>query len=121
MTDPVVNTTSDAAYADQLMTYLHEVCGAIDPKMFDEPHASVELVAWAKESLAEERAKAAAALREAKLDAERAKAERNALACRLTRPVNEVEWKAAMAACGPHHPWWLVASYLVQHRRNEKP
>jgi hypothetical protein len=47
------------ARADQTGNYLHDVCWEIDRGMFDEPHASDDLVAWAKRSLAEQRAQLA--------------------------------------------------------------
>jgi hypothetical protein len=155
VTDPV----------DQLRDLLHDICYDIDPQMFREPHASDELVKWAKVALKEQReacqrmmrdfaamkvacerhgvlladitmadadivAGLKAQIREAKLDAERAKAERNAIANemrkrfmrgleRMSRPVNPVEWKNAQAESPDHAPWWLVADHLMHNRRKD--
>jgi hypothetical protein len=123
----VENTPSDAAYADQLMTYLHEVCEVVDPRMFDEPHASVDLVKWAKASLAEEREKATAALRELKAEAERLKADANGAHVKarrealrgfaqFVRPVVESEWMMAVRRCPFNAPWWAVCKDLIDAR-----
>lgn len=44
---------SDKQYAEHLLGHLHDLCEYIDPEMFKEPHASSDLVKWAKEKIDE--------------------------------------------------------------------